>query len=104
MGADTETGTTYLFTFRRMPGNAGVNVEYKIAENGTSQTNAAAGARATTSNNEMSGPRIEYNDASKGANQANSAAGFGASVLHNRASDEKTVQTNKASSSTCIIQ
>lgn len=97
LGADTETGTTYLFTFRRMPGNAGVSVDYRVAENGTSQTNTAAGARATSANNAMGGPRVEHNNAEAGANQTNLAAGVGASACYNRARDRNTVQTNKAS-------
>jgi hypothetical protein len=97
IGADTETGTTYVFTFCRTPGSTGVNVEYKIAKGGTSQTNIAAGARATSANNAMSGPRVEYNDAATGANQTNSAAGVGASASFNQACDPNTVQTNKAS-------
>lgn len=77
--------------------NAGESADHKIAENGTSQTNIAAGARATSANNAMGGPRVEYNDAETGANQTNSAAGVGASACHNRARDPKTIQTNTAS-------
>lgn len=80
-----------------MPGSTGVSVDYKIAENGTIQTNIAARAKATSANNAMGGPKVEHNDAKTGANQTNSAVGVGASASFNRARDRNTIQTNKAS-------
>lgn len=92
----TKTGTIYKLTFRRIPGNTGVDVDYRVAGNGTDQANTTPGESATASNHQMSGARADHNEASTGADQKNLAAGNGTSASNNQARDEGTKQSNQA--------
>ncbi|KAK1250207.1 hypothetical protein MKX08_010210 [Trichoderma sp. CBMAI-0020] len=95
--ADTGTTPLNLHTSRRMRGrDADRSADRRVAENDTSRTNIAAGARASSANNAMGGPRVENNDAGTGARQTNLAAGAGAEARYNRAHDPDTVQANLA--------